>query len=198
MTDARWIKNAPLPTLDVQLEGDVLTASAGDEHATVMLTGDGRIERVDFRCGEVRRSISRSEARSIVVGEKAWERDVVHFLAPGGPAPTMRLGLTVHRAPGTWSSLPHAFELNAELGFEEAFLYLLRGENPRALQVGRGVWSDGTPVDEVWTVENRTLSTIPMGYHPLVGEPGVEVAYVWVYLVKHPHWEKITKDGQWI
>jgi 5-deoxy-D-glucuronate isomerase len=198
MNDGRWIKQAPLPTLDVKLEGRVLTVIGGDEHATVRLGDDDRIDAVEFRCGDVHRVINRADALSIVVGEKTWERDVVHFLAPGGPAPRMRLGLTVHRAEGTWSSLPHAFELNAELGFEEAFLYLLYGGTQRAIQVGRGVWSDGAPVDEAWTVEHRTLSTIPMGYHPLVGEPGVQVSYVWVYLVKHPHWEKISKDGKWI
>jgi len=30
-----------------------------------------------------------------------------------------------------------------------------------------------------------------MGYHPVVGEPGVQISYVWVYLAKYPRWEKV-------
>jgi hypothetical protein len=30
-----------------------------------------------------------------------------------------------------------------------------------------------------------------MGYHPVVGEPGVHISYVWVYLAKYPRWEKV-------
>jgi 5-deoxy-D-glucuronate isomerase len=57
--------------------------------------------------------------------------------------------------------------------------------------MGRGVWSDNTEVDSSWPVRDHTFSTIPMGYHPVVGEPGVQVSYVWVYLCKKPGWEKI-------
>jgi 5-deoxy-D-glucuronate isomerase len=103
----------------------------------------------------------------------------------------MRLGITRHRGTGTWSSLPHDFELNTEPGFEEVFFHLLSGESQRAIQIGRGVWSDNTDVDSSWPVRDHTFSTIPMGYHPVVGEPGVSVSYVWVYLCKKASWEKI-------
>ena len=63
--------------------------------------------------------VHRSDAHHIVVGDGNSERDVYHFLKPNGPAPQLRLGLTTHRGLGTWSSLPHDFELNLEPGFEE-------------------------------------------------------------------------------
>ena len=103
----------------------------------------------------------------------------------------MRLGITQHRGQGTWSSLPHAFELHTEPGFEEVFFYLLDGSPQRAIQVGRGVWQDNSPVDAIWPVSDRTFGVVPMGYHPVVGEPGVRVSYVWVYLAKKKAWEKI-------
>jgi 5-deoxy-D-glucuronate isomerase len=46
-------------------------------------------------------------------------------------------------------------------------------------------------VDASWLVRDRSFGTIPMGYHPVVGEPGVHVSYVWAYLVKKKEWEKI-------
>ena len=78
-----------------------------------------------------------------------------------------------------------------ERRFEEVFFYLLSGGNSKAIQVGSGLWADGSPVEASWPVYDRTFGTIPMGYHPVVGEPGVQVKYVWAYLVKKPSWEKI-------
>ena len=170
----------------------VLTFITSSERADVFLTVEGDIERVLFFAhGKGHSEIQASSAQHIIVGEGNWERDVYHFLKPGGPAPTMRLGITKHRGFGTWSSLPHDFELNTESGFEEIFFYILKGGGQRAIQVGRGVWHDNTPVDGVWTVNNNTFGTVPMGYHPIVGEPGVHVSYIWVYLAKYPRWEKI-------
>jgi 5-deoxy-D-glucuronate isomerase len=92
---------------------------------------------------------------------------------------------------GTWSSLPHDFELNTEAGFEEVFFYIASGTTARGIQLGRGVWHDNSPVDAVWPFADREFGTVPMGYHPVVGEPGVQISYVWVYLAKHPRWEKV-------
>ena len=103
----------------------------------------------------------------------------------------MRLGITVHRGDGTWSSLPHDFELNTEPGFEEVFFYILNGATKRGIQVGKGVWHDNSPVDSAWPIIDQTFGTVPMGYHPVVGEPNVHVSYVWVYLAKKKSWEKI-------
>ena len=61
----------------------------------------------------------------------------------------------------------------------------------KALQVGRGVWADNSKVDDVWPIHDRVFGVVPMGYHPVVGEPGVNVSYIWAYLVKANHWEKI-------
>jgi 5-deoxy-D-glucuronate isomerase len=59
------------------------------------------------------------------------------------------------------------------------------------MQVGRGVWHDNSFIDAVWPFADQQFGTVPMGYHPVVGEPGVQISYVWVYLAKYPRWEKV-------
>ncbi|MAG12692.1 hypothetical protein CL630_02650 [bacterium] len=202
-----WSNKQILDTLKVErLSNSVLVFQAPLERAEVHLSLDGGdIEEIIFSAeggtqidehhrfsGVNESTIKKDAAHCVVVGEGQNEtRDVVHFLKPGGPAPTMRLGITHHRGEGTWSSLPHDFELNTEPGFEEVFFYVLKGGTQKAIQVGRGMWHDGEDVDGVWPVRNETFGTVPMGYHPVVGEPGVRVSYVWAYLAKHKHWEKI-------
>lgn len=199
-----WSNEKRLDTLEVQADNihaketsGVLIFSNGpsDEMAQVYLD-NGDISKVVFSGFGGRRNratIEKKDALKIIVGEGNCKRDVYHFLKPGGPAPVMRLGITHHSGLGTWSSLPHGFEKeeNLEPGFEEVFFYILRGGSERAIQVGKGLWNDGTNVDAVWPVYNRTFGTVPMGYHPVAGEPGVHVSYVWCYLAKHKRWEKV-------
>lgn len=185
-----WINEPKFETLSVSGEGDVLIYIAGDEKAELHLKG-ADIEKVVFTRGGEVHTISADQATRITVSDGNSKRDVFHFLKPKGPAPTMRLGITKHIGLGTWSSLPHPFELNPEAGFEEAFFYLLEGGSGRAIQRGHGVWCDNSQVDDVWKVRDRSFGAIPMGYHPVVGEPGVHVSYVWVYLAKKQEWEKI-------
>lgn len=185
-----WNNEKKLDTLEVSFSGNVLLFKTPEERAEVHLS-EGDIEKVIFTYQGKTTTVASNEKHSIVVGSGNAERDVDHYLKPNGCAPTMRLGITKHRGLGTWSSLPHHFELATEPGFEEAFFYLLKGETQSAIQVGRGVWFDNTPVDAVWKVKDRSFSTVPMGYHPVVGEPGVHVSYVWVYLAKKKSWEKI-------
>lgn len=169
----------------------LLIIKAGQEEARIRLIKDG-IKEVIFKGPTGKRVILRpADAKRVIVGKGNTCRDVYHWLKPGGVAPTMRLGITKHRGEGTWSSLPHHFELNLEPGFEEVFFHLVKGGSGRAIQVGRGVWPNGEKVDTVWPIADHQFSTVPMGYHPVVGEPGVKVSYVWVYLAKHQRWEKI-------
>jgi 5-deoxy-D-glucuronate isomerase len=179
-----------LESLSAEGSSCILEFKTEKERARVMLK-DGDIEEVIFETGGSESRIRKEDRRHLIVGDGNLQRDVYHYLLPGGPAPTMRLGITHHKGPGTWSSLPHDFELNTEPGFEEVFFHILRGGTQRAIQIGRGVWSDFAEVDSSWPVRDHTFSTIPMGYHPIVGEPGVNVSYVWVYLCKKPTWEKI-------
>ncbi|MBT0663922.1 5-deoxy-glucuronate isomerase [Geobacter pelophilus] len=186
----QWSNANRLQTLQVSGGNNQLLFASEQEKAEVYLEG-GTISRVVCHSKSGTTEILAKDAYHIVVGESNWQRDVYHFLKPGGPAPTLRLGITVHAGAGTWSSLPHPFELNLEPDFEEVFFHLLEGGSQSAVQLGRGVWADNTAVDEAWLVKDRTFSTIPMGYHPVVGEPHVKVAYVWAYLAKKPSWEKV-------
>jgi 5-deoxy-D-glucuronate isomerase len=186
-----WLNATRLDTLTVTGEDDTLVFEVPGERADVHLK-DGIIDNVVFiAAGDPPVTIRATEAHAFVVGEGNAKRDVYHYLKPGGPAPTMRLGITMHRGKGTWSSLPHDFELDIEPGFEEVFFYILKGGSKRGIQVGKGVWFDNTPVDTAWPVKDRTFGTVPMGYHPIVGEPGVHVSYVWAYLAKKKSWEKV-------
>ncbi len=185
-----WSNRYNLKTLKVKGEGDLLTFETPSEKAEVYLKNNS-IEKVSVTADGKKDLISFSESHHIVVGEGNFKRDVYHFLTPKGLAPHLRLGLTQHQGLGTWSSLPHPFELKPELGFEELFFYLLHGGSERALQVGKGVWCDGAQVDAAWFVQDRSWGVIPMGYHPVVGEPQVHVSYVWAYLAKKKEWEKI-------
>lgn len=190
----QFINEAPLETLKCSGEDDCLKFSSPYEEVTVYISERGTIARVDYHdtlLGQ-EKSIQEQDAHSIVVGSGNTERNVYHFLKPNEHKHRhMRLGLTVHAGDGTWSSLPHDFENNPEPGFEEVFFYLLSDGPQKAFQVGRGMWMNGAPVDDVWPVHDRCFGVVPMGYHPVVGEPGVNVSYIWVYLAKYLRWEKI-------
>ncbi|CAH0354128.1 5-deoxy-glucuronate isomerase [Aquabacterium sp. CECT 9606] len=186
----KWSNEVKLDVLKVEGGDSKLVFTTDKEVAEIYLDGQD-ISRVVHRSGGVETVIQNAEAHHIVVGEGNAQRDVYHYLKPKGPAPELRIGITKHRGIGTWSSLPHDFELNLEPGFEEVFFYLISGAKKRAIQVGEGVWHDNSPVKEAWFVEDHTFGTIPMGYHPVVAEPGSTVHYVWAYVCKKQAWEKI-------
>ena len=186
----KWSNEVRLDVLKVEGQDSKLIFKTDKEEAEVYLDGQD-IGRVVHRHGGVETVISNENSHHIVVGKGNEERDVFHYLKPNGPAPELRLGVTKHRGVGSWSSLPHDFELNLEPGFEEVFFHLISGGNKRAIQVGEGVWHDNSSVKDAWFVEDHSFSTIPMGYHPVVGEPGTTVHYVWVYVCKKNSWEKI-------
>ena len=186
----RWVNNKVLDSLDTRGSNNELIFSTETEKAIVQIV-DSDIESVKYEYNNQSFLIDKKERHHIVVGKGNAQRNVYHYLKPGGPAPMMRLGITKHIGEGTWSSLPHDFELNTEPGFEEVFFYLLKGTTQKAIQRGKGVWYTNESVDGAWVVDDRTFGTVPMGYHPVVGEPGVHVSYIWIYLCKKPEWEKI-------
>ena len=128
--------------------------------------------------------------RHIVVGKGLCRRDVYHY-ATKANATWLRAGVTVHRS--AFSSLPHDFELTPENGFEEFFLFNTTGS---ALVERRGRSPLVAQVDDVVPVINWNAVQIPMGWHRVVALPDrdgnlADVTYVWAYLAKKPHWEKI-------
>lgn len=187
-----WNNEKKLSTLKADFKNGVVIFEAGDEKAEVYLDGSN-IKKVVYSNVGKEHTIEKKDSEYVVVGENNWQREVYHYLGPNGPASTMRLGITNHMGIATWSSLPHNFELSPESGFEEIFFYILEGELKKAIQVGKGLWFDGTKVDSAWYVYDQTFGVVPMGYHPIVGLPGVKVSYVWVYLAKKKRWEKIGK-----
>lgn len=126
-----------------------------------------------------------------IIGTKNFKRKVVHFLYNKSDNYKLRAGITYHLMEGSWSSLPHKFENKLERGFEEFFFYLLKNPPFEAIQVGKGVWHNFKKVNSAWKIRNKTFSQVPMGYHPVVGLPHVQVAYIWAYIAKYKKWEKI-------
>lgn len=192
--DYKWDKYdytaVKTPTLRAEGRDNVLLFHTPDESAHVYLNDFGVDKVVHFDVhGAKSRTIAMTEAHHIVRGEDNEARDVYHFLTPNKLP--LRLGLTVHRKAGGWSSTPHPFELTPEPGFEEIFFFVLNDPWGRAVSVRRGMWHDGTFIDRIDLVRSHMFSTIPMGYHPVGSEPGVFVSYVWAYLAKKKEWEKI-------
>ncbi len=188
----KWNNEKKLKDLKADGKDDVLTFEANGEKAEVYLK-NGDIEKVVCHYNGKTTTVNKADAICITPGEGNTQRDVYHFSSIDGPLPTMRLGITHHRGAGTWSSLPHAFETKPEPEFEEVFFHLLKGGPQRAIQLGKGLWCDGSEADKCWFIYDRTWSTVPMGYHPAVGEPEVKVSYVWAYLAKKQEWEKVHK-----
>lgn len=126
------------------------------------------------------------------IGHGNHARKVYHYLnRQFVPSNGLRAGLTIHSSSSTWSSLPHDFELNPELGFEEIFFFHVSGGTNKGLQIRRGVWFDGTAIDDISGFESKDFLPVPMGYHPVVGEPNVLISYLWCYIAKYEHWEKL-------
>ena len=188
-----WNNFNNLETLQVEFDKtqDLLIFNTTDEKAVVKISADNDIEYVDYYLNDIHHHIDKAERKHLVIGKENFKRDVYHYLLPQTFAKHMRLGITKHLGEGTWSSLPHDFELNLEPGFEEVFFYLINGGSGRAIQVGNGVWCNNEKVDLSWIVKDRTCSVVPMGYHPVGAEPNVSVSYIWVYLCKKSEWEKV-------
>jgi len=186
----KWSNKKKLDSLSVSGRDSVLYLSTENEEVEIYIK-DNDINTVVHRSNGIENTITNSQSHHIVVGEENTRRDVYHYLKPNGPAKEFRVGITKHSSKGSWSSLPHEFELNLESGFEEVFFYLIEGQKKRAIQVGEGVWCDNSAVSACWFVYDRSFSTIPMGYHPVAAEPGTQVSYIWAYLCKKTSWEKI-------
>ena len=191
MSQLTSFKPIKLNNLSAEFDGKSITFNAGSERAVVTLN-DNKISQVTHFMDE-EEIIVDSPVKNLNIGERNFQRDVDHFLIKGSHhSNLMRLGQTFHRGDGgTWSSLPHDFENFPEPGFEEFFFYLLSGGSERAIQVGKGMLHDGAEIDNAWIVRDKEFSQIPMGYHPVGGEPDVQVSYIWCYLCTKGEWEKV-------
>jgi 5-deoxy-D-glucuronate isomerase len=184
-------KSIKLKNLSAEYDGKKITFIAGNETALVFLKDD--------KISEIKHYIDNNEIilknahTNIKVGEKNFKRNVDHYvIKETNQNNLMRIGQTFHEGDGgTWSSLPHEFEKYPEPGFEEFFFYVLSGGSRRAVQVGQGILHDGKKIDSAWIVKDKQFSVIPMGYHPIAGEPNVKVGYIWCYLCTKNEWEKV-------
>lgn len=181
----KWSNKNRLKDLHVSSGKNILNFRYKNELVIVYLSNES-ISRVVHKIGKETTKLDKPYKLSKGLGNT--DRNVYHYLKPNGPSPELRLGITHHTAKGNWSSTPHPFELNPVKGFEEVFFYLIDG---RAIQIGRGLWQDNKKADEIWKAKDHTWATVPMGYHPIVGEPDSTVSYVWCYICKKKGWEKV-------
>ncbi len=106
---------------------------------------------------------------------------------------SFRAGLTVHAHKGTWSSLPHRFEREEILcsypvPFFEKFAYITDPEGGEGIQTRIGHFykvKDGNLryswVNDLVSIHDKNIASIPLGSHAVTGGPGVRLAYFWVY-----------------
>ena len=194
----RWINEPNFKDLDVDLAIDepgndliLFTDKANDETVVVRLGDDFQSTNIMAWGTNGVCAVLFYQSKHFVKGEGIAERDVYHFITREH-CKWLRVGLTIHRS--AFSSTPHAFELSPEVGFEEAFFFLLP-DGGKALLEGQGAWTDGTEVDAAWSVQHRQFAQVPMGWHRVVGLPledGVppRLAYIWGYLARKDSWEK--------
>ena len=106
------------------------------------------------------------------------------------PALPFRAGLTVHAARGTWSSLPHEFEAKEILytrpmPFYEYFAFITEPAGLGGVVKRNGFLFDkaGNPerICDCLDIRDRDIKEIPLGYHPVSGDAGVRMMYLWVY-----------------
>lgn len=190
-----------LPTLQFGFERGRLWFQTATEFISIALPASGfSREPSDFIVTRAvtgdesfQETFEGSECHHLLVGKDNHVRNVYHWIAGeralrGG----LRVGLTVHAGSGFQSSLPHLFELEPTPDFQEVFFYMIEGgANARAVQIGTGLWHDGTSVNDAWLVGNHDFSVIPMGYHPVLAEPDTEVSYCWAYVCSNSAWEKL-------
>lgn len=119
------------------------------------------------------------------------------------PALPFRAGLTLHATRGTWSSLPHEFEardalLSRPASFYEQFAFITEEPWMGGVVKRNGFLFDpeGNPekVNDILNVRDRDIVSIPLGAHPVSGDPGVKIGYFWVYWGNLEGREKFTKD----
>jgi 5-deoxy-glucuronate isomerase len=129
------------------------------------------------------------DVKTHVIGEGHYHRMVREIIGEGGPAQRLRIGETIN-PPGCWSSWPpHEFDSKPELApdFEEVFTVFTKGltpdrKNGEAYLRRKGIFCDGTVVDDWKVLHNGESVVVPLGQHPIVAGVDCHLLYVWCYI----------------
>jgi len=118
------------------------------------------------------------------VGRGPFERTIYDVFQPeSSEAQRLIVGETFN-APGRWSSYPpHKHDLHnppEESDLEEVYYFRLNPPNGFGVQ---RVYADD--FDEIYTLKDGDVITIPRGYHPLAAAPGYELYYLWTLAGEH-------------
>lgn len=122
--------------------------------------------------------ITPSQVNLRKVGKGNYLRRVYDIARDNVPAERLLVGETINPQ-GNWSSYPpHKHDkdnLPDESKLEELYFFRLKPED------GFGVMRvyDGTK-DEIYTIKNNDVVTIPGGYHPVGVIPGYKIYYLWI------------------
>lgn len=125
-----------------------------------------------------------NDVEKVSVGKDAYLRTV--YIFRGTEEFGFHAGLTVHSAPGTWSSYPpHKFEAESILSpsygpykaFREKFAYITDPPGGWGLQIV--VTGNEGKFSHIWS--DRDIVDIPLSNHAVVAGPETIAAYFWLY-----------------
>jgi 5-deoxy-glucuronate isomerase len=114
------------------------------------------------------------------IGHENCRRTAYDILHKDLDAHCLLVGETISE-PGHWSSFPpHKHDTDNEpheTALEELYFFKLQPKEGYGMQ---RVYTDDRSLDQVFLVEDGSVSFIPRGYHPVVTAPGCAHYYLWV------------------
>ena len=128
-------------------------------------------------------------------GSGTEERYIANILMESEPAESLLVTEVITPA-GHWSSFPpHKHDRDDppnERALEETYYHRLRGGHGFAFQ---RVYTDDGELDESIAVEDGDVVLVPRGYHPVVGDPRVDLYYLNVMAGPVREWRVSVAPG---
>ena len=128
-------------------------------------------------------------------GSGEEERFIANILMESEPAESLLVTEVITPA-GHWSSYPpHKHDRDAlpdEALLEETYYHRLRGRDGFAFQ---RVYTDDRSLDEAMAVADGDVVLVPRGYHPVAGDPRVDLYYLNVMAGPHRAWRVSVAPG---
>lgn len=143
--------------------------------------------------------VAPDRVRSLLLGQKPWERDT-HFIIDGA---TNAKRLTIGECfitPGNWAGFPpHKHDVDLMPGegvLEEIYYFLFQPSQGFALQ---RVYTGDGEIEECYTVKNDELVEFPKGYHVTVAAPGYNSYFLWSMAGEHQGFFRSSDpDHEWV
>lgn len=143
--------------------------------------------------------ITPPEVKARHIGGDNCQRTAFDILHEKLEANSLLVGETISK-PGHWSSFPpHKHDKDNfpyETALEELYFFMFKPKDGFGIQ---RIYTDDRSMDECLLIEDRSITLIPSGYHPVVSAPGYSHYYLWVLAGKtrvlKPHYDP---SYQWL